>query len=40
MAWQRVGQPAGSAAAWAERLLDDLLAIAVLLQREGRVHSA
>lgn len=38
--WQRVGCPAGSAAAWGEQLLAELVASGALALREGVVHNA
>lgn len=38
--WQRAGHPEGSAAAWCERLILELVAGGVLALRDGMVHDA
>ena len=37
--WQRVGRPEGSARAWGERLMAELIAQGALALRDGRVHN-
>ena len=36
--WSRIGRPEGSAAAWGERLVDELVAQGVVALRDGMVH--
>jgi hypothetical protein len=36
--WCGLGRPEGSLATWCERLLQDMLASGVLVQRDGVVH--
>jgi glyoxylase-like metal-dependent hydrolase (beta-lactamase superfamily II) len=38
--WRRLGHPVGSASAWGDRLLQELIGSAVLALRDGVVHNA